>query len=202
MLGNLLTYACRNVADSVACAAGFLQAVRANSNQPSIALLALYSSRFFSGTQYNNCIANIDGATTTSNGICADGFCDFVRCIRRTNSEILIADCYAMASQDNPAEEQGDQVILYKNITSCILATARCAKINPITGQPQTNRLTNIRYGFYGNQLTSVPLYNALQINPAGDLRIIALPATTSIQNYFCPREVNLRESSWMEYDC
>lgn len=56
----MLNYACRNVADSAACSAGFLQAVRANNNQPSIPLLALYSTRFFSDTQYSSCIDIIE----------------------------------------------------------------------------------------------------------------------------------------------
>ena len=117
--------------------------------------------------------------------------------------DFQIAQCYEQASADNDAIFEEDQITLVKNVTSCILARARCASINPITGERQTSSLTTTTYDKWGKpKTTTVSLYNSLQITPEGNLRIIRLPGTTNIQNYFCTAQPNLRESSWLEYSC
>ncbi|XP_018564978.1 uncharacterized protein LOC108906248 [Anoplophora glabripennis] len=154
-------------------------------------------------TRYDNCAGIIEVTPASSSTDCVSGYCAFVRCIRRVNSDLLIARCYTEASADNPADLEEEQIILYKNITSCILAISRCSAINPITGQSQTNTITSTTYGKLGLPMTTtVPLYNTLQINEAGDLRIVTFPGTTTIQKYLCPYEFNLRETSWMDFMC
>ncbi|XP_060515849.1 uncharacterized protein LOC132695554 isoform X2 [Cylas formicarius] len=174
---SLLTLACLNAGGAAvrACVDRLSFAVRANNNQPSISALSLVAEQFFRNTRYDEC-ADI----------------------------IAIADCFNQASEDNPAQLEEEQVILFKNITSCILAMSRCSAINPITGQRQENTFSTTTFN---NPLgkpvtTTVPLYNALQINQAGDLRVIAFPGTIAIQRYFCPYEFNLRQSSWLTYNC
>ncbi|XP_060515851.1 uncharacterized protein LOC132695554 isoform X3 [Cylas formicarius] len=203
---SLLTLACLNAGGAAvrACVDRLSFAVRANNNQPSISALSLVAEQFFRNTRYDECADIIAGATETLNGQCVSGYCGFVRCIRRINSDKLIADCFNQASEDNPAQLEEEQVILFKNITSCILAMSRCSAINPITGQRQENTFSTTTFN---NPLgkpvtTTVPLYNALQINQAGDLRVIAFPGTIAIQRYFCPYEFNLRQSSWLTYNC
>lgn len=83
------------------------------------------------------------------------------------------------------------------------MAIARCSSINPITGQSQSSTITTVNYNSYGQPRYSTSLVsNALQINPSGDLRILALPATSTIQDYLCPFQANLRESTWPGYNC
>ncbi|XP_030748623.1 uncharacterized protein LOC115876806 [Sitophilus oryzae] len=202
-LSNLLSYACSQVDDQTNCRRNFLEASRATGNQPSLTLLSLYSDIYFADTRYEECAGLINDATATQTGQCVTGYCRLIRCIRRINADILVAECYSEASIDNSAELQADQVILYKNITSCILAKARCSTVNPITGQRQTNVFTTTSQGNFGKPLyNSVELNNALQVNQAGDIRIIAFPSTLSIQKYLCPYEFNLKQSSWQNYIC
>ncbi|CAG9759371.1 unnamed protein product [Ceutorhynchus assimilis] len=203
-LTNLLSYACENIDETRNCRMDFLRAARANNNQPSIALLSLYADTYFAETQYDQCANIINVATSsTNNGYCISGYCNFVRCIRRINSDVLVAQCYIEASLNNVAENQDDQITLYKNITSCILATARCSNINPITGQPQSRSVVVVNNDVFGRPVSkTIPLYNALQINQAGDLRLITLRGSTSIQTFLCPYELNLKETSWMQYNC
>ncbi|CAH0562163.1 unnamed protein product [Brassicogethes aeneus] len=185
------------------CINCFTTASRANNNQPRITEIADCAELYLTDTRYDRCVLEITSATQFNNGDCVAGYCDFVRCIRRVNSDLLIANCYASASEDNTAELEEDQVTLYKNITSCILAVTRCSRINPITGQPQTNRISITTKDKWGKPITTtLPLYNSLQINRAGDLRIVAFPGNTKIASYFCAYEFNLRESTWLNYTC
>lgn len=104
---------------------------------------------------------------------------------------------------ENPGITEIEQITLYKNVTSCILAMARCSSINPITGQPQTNLIPVTSYNKWGKPVTTnVPIYNSLQINRAGDLRIVAFRGTTNLQPYFCSNEYNLIDSTWLNYTC
>ncbi|KAJ3640116.1 hypothetical protein Zmor_003432 [Zophobas morio] len=207
-LSSLLNLMCNNVAlnaeDDVvrdACIGCFQQASTANNNQPSLTDLRDCAENYLSDTRYEECSAQID--TNPGSGPCVTGYCRFVSCIRRINSDLLIAQCYEQASADNDAIFEEDQITLVKNVTSCILARARCASINPITGERQTSSLTTTTYDKWGKpKTTTVSLYNSLQITPEGNLRIIRLPGTTNIQNYFCTAQPNLRESSWLEYSC
>ncbi|XP_044257114.1 uncharacterized protein LOC123006590 [Tribolium madens] len=207
-LVGLFTLMCNNVAindeDNLmrdACVGCFQQASTSNNNQPSLTDLMNCGDNYLAGTRYEDCSSQIDANPGT--GPCVAGYCRFVTCIRRVNSDLLIAQCYAEASVDNDALIEEDQIVLVKNITSCILARTRCAPINPISGQQQSSFLTTNTYDKWGKpKTTTVALFNSLQITPEGDLRIIQLPGTTKIQNYFCTAQPNLRESSWLEYSC
>ncbi|KAJ8951944.1 hypothetical protein NQ318_013611, partial [Aromia moschata] len=208
-LVNLFNLMCTNIANEDesalldACIGCFSRASRANNNQPSLGILSECASLYLTDTRYNDCADIIAASQASTNGDCVSGYCPFVRCIRRTNSDLLIARCYTEASEDNAAELEEEQITLYKNITSCILAMARCAPINPITGQTQSSSSTSTTYNKLGIPMTTtVPLYNTLQINQAGDLRTITFPGTTVIQKNLCPYELNLRQTSWMGYAC
>ncbi|XP_049826563.1 uncharacterized protein LOC109596379 isoform X2 [Aethina tumida] len=206
---NLFNIMCQNIAsdddnaESGACSRCFRSSSRSNNNQPSIGGLEDCAVTYLTDTRYNDCVDNIVDASQFYNGQCVAGYCNFVRCIRRINSDLLIANCYAAAAEDNSAELEEDQVTLFKNITSCILATTRCSTINPITGQRQSNRIAVTSYDKWGKPLTTtVPLYNTIQINQAGDLRVVAFPGTTKIAEYFCAYEFNLAQTSWMGFTC
>ncbi|KAJ8984493.1 hypothetical protein NQ317_006153 [Molorchus minor] len=206
---NLFNLMCNNIAiegDPTlldACIGCFARASRSSNNQPSVSVLGECSDLYLVDTRYDDCVGIISAAQQTTNGNCVNGYCAFVRCVRRVNSDLLIARCYSEASEDNAAELEEDQIILFKNITSCILAMARCAPNNPITGQPQSNTIQTTSYNKLGIPITNnILLYNTLQVNQAGDLRTITFPETTNIQKYVCPYEFNLRQTSWLGYRC
>ncbi|KAI4463859.1 hypothetical protein MML48_4g00009093 [Holotrichia oblita] len=131
---------------------------------------------------------------------CDTGYCGYVQCIRSVNANLLIAGCYREARIGNNATFPNQQVNLYKNITSCILAKSRCSSINPISGQPQNGRYTTQVSSKFGT--TTTAYYYTLQISSNGELRIIGLPSSISIQQDFCGTNTNLVESSWNSFVC
>lgn len=85
-----------------------------------------------------------------------------------------------------------DREYFYTNTTSCILAMARCNKYNPITGEYQIPQPMN----------SPKYLYNALQVSPTGDLRIITFPGTTGVAEYFCSNKATLDQATFGNAVC
>lgn len=92
---------------------------------------------------------------------------------------------------------QQDRVNFYTNITSCVLARARCNSYNPITGELQSpNRysafLPNAGY-----------LSNALQIAPNGDLRIFSYQSQQlGVSSTFCSTKSTLDQAGYGVTTC
>ncbi|KAI8440364.1 hypothetical protein MSG28_001697 [Choristoneura fumiferana] len=123
---------------------------------------------------------------------CFMGYCDFVRCLRRTNSINLITQCTREARTGVNITLDADNVRFYTNVTSCLLAKARCSIFNPITGDPQTPGFTS----------TGARVSNALQFSAAGELRILAFSAATPVTSSFCSTSSNLTQTSWLTNLC
>lgn len=147
---------------------------------------------------------------------CYTGYCEFVRCIRRINANVLVCSYCTMIclplslilnifnslsiQVDNCLLEnigrnltmQQDRVNFYTNITSCILARTRCNAYNPITGELQTP--TGFSSGFHSQ--TNF-LSNALQITTTGDLRIVSFAQKVGVSNLFCSAQKSLDQSGY-----
>lgn len=114
-----------------------------------------------------------------------------------------ISTCYNMVAATNTATTDPLRVQLYMNVTSCILAMARCNPVNPITGLTQNNRFTTTSSSCLGGQTTQVVgLYNALQINANGDLQILAFPATTAATTQLCSSTTLTAQSRFPNVIC
>ncbi|XP_026479212.1 uncharacterized protein LOC113385574 [Ctenocephalides felis] len=149
-------------------------------------------------------ITSQQSTTTTTYDYCNPAYCDFVRCLRRVNSNQLIASCYNEAILTNTLDAEEDRIRLFTDISSCILARARCNLYNPITGELNSNQKVVQSQIFGKSVLLSFPQrrYNSLQITPQGDLRIISFPATTTAADYFCAASRNLNQSTWPDATC
>lgn len=86
-----------------------------------------------------------------------------------------------------------DNIRFYTNVTSCLLAKARCGSYNPITGDTQLP-------GYVSTGITRAS--NALQFSDSGELRILAFSANTPVTNSFCSTTSNLTQSSWLTNVC
>ncbi|GLV39144.1 hypothetical protein CBL_06195 [Carabus blaptoides fortunei] len=189
-----------------ACNNCFTAASVANQNQPSLTQLLACANTYLTGTTYASCIAILSSDATALSGVvttgCVTGYCNFVRCVRRGNSDVLISTCFNEAALINNQANDASRIMLYKNITSCILARARCNAVNPITGQRQNNRYTVTTSTGYGRNTLVTQLYNTLQITPSGDLQIVALPGTTTAATQFCSSRTSLAQSGWTNVTC
>ncbi|XP_068628125.1 uncharacterized protein [Battus philenor] len=158
--------------------------------------LSVCAIQYFTNTSYGNCATAIMALSTSALNVqpsgCYMGYCDFVRCLRRVNSINLITQCTREARTGINITLDADNVRFYTNVTSCILAKTRCGPFNPITGDPQTPGYTS----------SSVRLSNALQFSNAGELRILAFPATTTVTSSFCSSTSNLTQTSWLTNVC
>ncbi|CAG9792077.1 unnamed protein product [Diatraea saccharalis] len=117
---------------------------------------------------------------------CFMGYCDFVRCLRRTNSNNLIIQCTREARTGVNITLDADNVKFFTNVTSCVLARTRCSTFNPITGEPQIP----------GSSTPGSKISNALQFSDTGELRILAFPANTHVMNAFCAVSANLTQTN------
>ncbi|KAJ8945649.1 hypothetical protein NQ314_009184, partial [Rhamnusium bicolor] len=92
---SLFNIMCANIANAGestlgdACVGCFTLASRSNNNQPSINSLAECANLYVTDTRYSECV-DITDFQPSSNGDCVSGYCDFVRCIRRINSDLLV----------------------------------------------------------------------------------------------------------------
>lgn len=73
--------------------------------------------------------------------------------------------------------------------------------MNPITGQTQNGRYTTQILNKFGLTSTTT-YYYTLQIASNGELRIIGLPNTVSVQQDFCSTQTNLMEATWNTFVC
>lgn len=108
------------------------------------------------------------------------------------NSLFLQVDNCLLENIGRNLTAQQDRVNFYTNITSCILARARCNAYNPITGELQTP--TRASSPFHSQ--TSV-LSNALQITTTGDLRIVSFAQKIGVSNLFCSAQTSLDQSGY-----
>ncbi|XP_041973085.1 uncharacterized protein LOC121728844 [Aricia agestis] len=158
--------------------------------------LSVCAVQYFTNTSYATCASAIMALSTSSLNIqssgCYMGYCDFVRCLRRINSINLITQCTREARTGVNITLDADNVRFFTNVTSCILAKARCGTFNPITGEPQTPGYTST-----GHRVT-----NALQFSESGELRILAFSATTPVSSSFCTQSTNLTQTNWLNNIC
>ncbi|CAB3236041.1 unnamed protein product [Arctia plantaginis] len=160
--------------------------------------LSVCAVQYFTGS-YVSCATALMALSTSALNVqpsgCFMGYCDFVRCLRSTNSANLsesIIQCTREARTGVNITVDADNVRFYTNVTSCILAKSRCGNYNPITGEPQIPGYTTS-----GSRVS-----NALQFSATGELRIISFSANTPVTNSFCTASPNLTQSSWLTNVC
>ncbi|XP_055921993.1 epidermal growth factor receptor kinase substrate 8-like protein 2 isoform X4 [Eupeodes corollae] len=163
---------------------------------------------YIANTDYGECARNlqsiVDGVRQTTDlnapGYCYTGYCEFVRCIRRINSRKLIATCYSEALGNRElGTTDVDRINFYTNVTSCILAKARCSQYNPISGELQNQSYLK---GWAGIGGKTISYFNSLQFSDAGDLRIITFPTVTNVGDLFCARTPTLQQSGFGSFVC
>ncbi|XP_032512087.2 uncharacterized protein LOC116766359 [Danaus plexippus] len=161
-----------------------------------LSALSVCAVQYFTNTSYASCATALMALSSSALNVqpsgCYMGYCDFVRCLRRTNSNNLIIQCTREARTGVNITLDSDNVKFFTNVTSCILAKTRCGSFNPITGEPQTPGYTS----------TGVRVSNSLQFSTAGELRVIAFPATTPVSSSFCSSSNNLTQSNWLTNVC
>ncbi|CAH3994020.1 unnamed protein product [Pieris brassicae] len=158
--------------------------------------LSVCAVQYFANTSYAGCAAALMALSTSALNVqpsgCYMGYCDFVRCLRRTNSVNLITQCTREARTGVNITLDNDNVRFYTNVTSCILAKTRCGPFNPITGEPQTPGYTS----------TGMRVSNSLQFSDNGELRILAFSAATPVSSSFCSAMNNLTQTNWLTNVC
>ncbi|XP_073965895.1 uncharacterized protein isoform X1 [Choristoneura fumiferana] len=200
-LQNLLNIVCStaqptNVTLRDACITCFSSVTSMPEGPQELNALSTCATQYFVNTTYAACATAL--ATLSSSALnvqpsgCFMGYCDFVRCLRRTNSINLITQCTREARTGVNITLDADNVRFYTNVTSCLLAKARCSIFNPITGDPQTPGFTS----------TGARVSNALQFSAAGELRILAFSAATPVTSSFCSTSSNLTQTSWLTNLC
>ncbi|XP_055857794.1 uncharacterized protein LOC129920524 [Episyrphus balteatus] len=162
-------------------------------------------------TDYAECARNlqsiVDGVRATADanapGYCYTGYCEFVRCIRRINSRKLIATCYREALGNREiGTGDADRINFYTNVTSCILAKARCSQYNPISGEIQNQPYLKGYTNNWATGLNTINLFNSLQFSDAGELRIVTFPTATTVGDLFCARTPSLQQSGFGSFVC
>ncbi|CAG9563018.1 unnamed protein product [Danaus chrysippus] len=200
-LQYLLNLACStaqptNVTLRDSCISCFSRVTAMPEGPQELSALSVCAVQYFTNTSYASCATALMALSTSALNVqpsgCYMGYCDFVRCLRRTNSNNLIIQCTREARTGVNITLDSDNVKFYTNVTSCILAKTRCGSFNPITGEPQTPGYTS----------TGVRVSNSLQFSTAGELRVIAFPATTPISSSFCSSSNNLTQSDWLTNVC
>lgn len=97
----------------------------------------------------------------------------------------------------------GDRINFFTNTTACILAKVRCGALNPINGQLQQQLNTITNPGVTNNAGTAGYFhYNALQIAPNGDIKVVAFPPAFVVGDYFCTNSANLEQSNFDNSTC
>ncbi|XP_028177427.1 uncharacterized protein LOC114365136 [Ostrinia furnacalis] len=200
-LQNLLNLVCStaqptNVTLRDACITCFSRVTAMSEGPQELTALSACASQYFVNTSYAACATSLAALSTSALNVqpsgCYMGYCDFVRCLRRTNSINLITQCTREARTGVNITVDADNVRFYTNVTSCLLAKTRCSSFNPITGDPQIP----------GSSTSGSRISNALQFSQSGELRILAFSATTPVLNAFCSSSTNLTQSSWLTNSC
>ncbi|KAL0839690.1 hypothetical protein ABMA28_016341 [Loxostege sticticalis] len=200
-LQNLLNLVCStaqptNVTLRDACITCFSRVTAMPEGPQELNALSVCATQYFANTSYAACATALAALSTSALNVqpsgCYMGYCDFVRCLRRTNSVNLITQCTREARTGVNIMLDADNVRFFTNVTSCILARTRCSSFNPITGEPQVP----------GSSSSGARVSNALQFAQNGELRILAFSATTPVVNAFCASTTNLTQSSWLTNSC
>ncbi|KAJ2950473.1 hypothetical protein O0L34_g8717 [Tuta absoluta] len=200
-LQNLLNIVCStaqptNVTARDACISCFQRVTSMPEGPQELNALSSCASLYFANTTYAPCATALAALSTSALNVqpvgCFMGYCDFVRCLRRVNSNNLITQCTREARTGVDLTMDADNVRFFTNVTSCILAKSRCGSFNPITGEPQTP----------GYTVAGARVSNALQFSATGELRILAFPANTPVLISFCAASSNLTETSWLTNTC
>ncbi|CRL04895.1 CLUMA_CG017946, isoform A [Clunio marinus] len=165
--------------------------------------LSQCASLYLSNTSYAGCATQlaslVSGVRPTTSPTfphqCYTGYCEFVRCVRRINANVLVDNCLLENIARNLSTQQ-DRVSFYTNITSCILARSRCNAYNPITGELQPGNK-------YPHGVSSQTfLANALQITASGDLRVISFSQKVGVSNLFCSAQPTLDQAGYGVTTC
>ncbi|XP_037968215.1 uncharacterized protein LOC105388990 isoform X2 [Plutella xylostella] len=200
-LQNLLNLVCStaqptNTTSRDACISCFSKLTTAPQGPQELNGLSVCATRYFTGSTYAGCAENLQVLASSALNVqtagCYMGYCDFVKCLRRVNSQNLIIECTREARTGINIMMDADNLRFYTNVTSCILAKSRCGNFNPITGAPQIP-------GYMGN---NIRVTNALQITAAGDLRVIAFSGNTKVAATFCTTSTNLTQTNWLTNVC
>ncbi|KAJ0179425.1 hypothetical protein K1T71_005137 [Dendrolimus kikuchii] len=199
-LQNLLNLVCStaqptNITLRDGCITCFSGVTSKSEGPQELNALSICATQYFVNTTYASCATSLAIATSALNvqpSGCFMGYCDFVRCLRRTNSINLITQCTREARTGINITQDADNVKFYTNVTSCILAKSRCGSFNPITGNPQVP----------GYTASGVIVSNSLQISEAGEIRILSFSSGTPVSNAFCSTSTNLTQTSWLTNVC
>lgn len=116
-----------------------------------------------------------------------------------------IDNCFLVNLPNRNLALAADRLSLFTNVTSCVLSRARCNLYNPITGELQTvrpQRTTVSTVSSAASTGTSSGTFNALQITPAGDIRIVRFPGTVGVAEFFCSSRATLEQDSYDNADC
>lgn len=95
-----------------------------------------------------------------------------------------------------------DNIRYYTNITSCILAKARCNTYNPITGDVQLPGVATVAGGKLSKTPTYVQLFNSLQTAPDGTLRVVTFPQSVGVSAMYCSSVTSLANANWLTNEC
>ncbi|CAG9801821.1 unnamed protein product [Chironomus riparius] len=166
--------------------------------------LSQCSNIYLANTSYAGCASQlatiVSGVRPTTAPtypfLCYTGYCEFVRCVRRINANVLVDNCLIENSNRNLTTQQ-DRVNYYTNITACILARSRCNAYNPITGELQSgNNLSPLLH------FQSGVLSNALQITTSGDIRIVSFSQKVGVSGLFCATQTSLDQAGYGVTTC
>ncbi|XP_075972086.1 uncharacterized protein LOC142973944 isoform X2 [Anticarsia gemmatalis] len=199
-LQNLLNIVCStaqptNVTLRDSCISCFSRVTSMPEGPQELNALSVCAVQYFTGG-YATCATSLMVLSTSALNVqpsgCFMGYCDFVRCLRRANSENLITQCTREARTGVNITLDADNTRFYKNVTSCILAKSRCGSYNPITGEPQIP----------GYTASGARVSNALQFSDKRELRVISFSANTPVTNSFCTISPNLTQTTWLTNVC
>ncbi|XP_055525156.1 uncharacterized protein LOC129718411 [Wyeomyia smithii] len=190
-----------------ACYGCFSRAGILPSGQSQLLAVSQCATLYLTNTSYATCSSGLAAIATglrpttapLAGTNCYTGYCEFVRCIRRINANALVNQCILQTLNNRNLNLESDRVGFYSNATACILARARCAAYNPITGELQTPSIPI-------NPLLGLPntgmLTNSLQVSPLGDIRIISFPSQIMVADLFCSIPTGLDQASYGDSVC
>ncbi|XP_058445631.1 uncharacterized protein LOC131426849 [Malaya genurostris] len=189
-----------------ACYGCFFRAGVLPSGQTQLLAISQCATLYLTNSSYASCATGLAAIATGLRqttvplvGInCYTGYCEFVQCVRRINSNILIDQCILQTLNNRDLNVQAQRIAFYTNATSCILARARCNSYNPITGELQTAGAFNKPAG----SRIPDPLSNSLQITPRGDIRIISFSSRVVVADLFCSSQTMLDQSTYGDSVC
>ncbi|XP_055381480.1 uncharacterized protein LOC129612055 isoform X2 [Condylostylus longicornis] len=176
-----------NLTTRDACYGCFFRAGNQPTGPSQLQALNDCANLYINGTAYSTCAVNlnliVNGTIPTQapTTVCYSGYCEFVRCVRRINANILISGCIQENVGRFDLTQPLPRVYFYSNVTACILARARCNPYNPVSGILQQPNTAQYAYG---------------------DLRIITFPNNIGIGDLFCSRSQSLNQAPYNSLTC